>query len=1052
MKKQISNLAKGILSMLLWIISLCAFAQPIAVRGVVTDESGEALIGVTVQVQGTTIGTITDADGLFVLSNVPPDGTLEVSYVGMLSQTIALNGRITLNIILREDTELLEEIVVVGYGTQKRGDVISAVASMDAEKLNERPINKVDQALIGQMAGVRVQQTSGLPGKGFSIQVRGTGSITANNEPLYVVDGFPMETSAQSSSGDYSAGNPLTNLNPNDIESVQVLKDAAAASIYGSRGANGVVIINTKRGKSGAPQISFNSYVGWSETTRKLDVLNSEEWIERQIEHMNYYWVLDHAADLGATSSHTNEERRQLLHLNPGEYNVKYMWDERWLQEGHPGLDYVDWQDLFFRRGLMQSYQLSATGGTDMVRYYISGDYMDQDGIAIGVNYKHYSARANVEVTPNKNLRFGVNLAPSYSLSKDPGVEGKDAITHIVVGMYPVVESSVGVEGTNVGDNTQYAWGHSRVSPIAYAKYNQQESKTFRNISTAFIEYQLIDGLKAKTSINFDIHQNEFNRFTPSFIQTNRTASGSRSGYTRSNFVNENTIDYTKTIKDNHNINVLAGYSYSKFKLNTYSISGTGFASDAVPTLNAASSTSGSTTEVENSLISYFGRLQYNFNSKYLMQASMRRDGSSKFGNNTKWGVFPSLSGGWRISEEHFMKNQRLFDNLKFRVSWGLAGNNGIGDYEHIARLDFANYSYNGNLVNGMIPSNFANPDLSWETSETWDFGVDFGVLSNRITASFDYYTKRNTDLLLEIPVPTASGFSTALTNIGEVLNKGWELEVNSRNIVGAFNWQTIVNFSHNRNKVVKLGPNNTPILGGDWDITHNILEVGKPMYTIYVVQQDGLLTTADIENQVPMYGKQEAGDPKYVDQNDDGKIDADDRIYSGHPNPDYVWGITNNFSYKGFDLSVLIQGQWGGVIYSTFGRAMYRTGQGANDNMLGLARNRVRWEEGQILTASDVAGKERKSPSGFGRIKNTDWLYPNDYWRIRNITLGYDLGRHLKSNSISSARIYVTAENWIGGDKYVGGFNPEAVNNSGDDYGAFPLSRSMVIGLNLKF
>ena len=1024
--------------------------QPSRVTGRVTDESGAPLPGVTVIEKGTTNGTVTSFEGDYTI-DISEGAVLLFSFVGMVPVEMAVANKSEINITLREETLGIDEVVVVGYGTQKKADIISSVASMDAEKLNERPVSKVDQALIGQMSGVRVKQTSGLPGRGFSIQVRGTGSITANNEPLYVVDGFPMEVSPQSSSGGFSSGNPLTNLNPNDIESIQVLKDAAAAAIYGSRGSNGVVIVTTKKGKSGKPQISFNSYFGWNETAKKLDVLSADEWVDREIEHMNYFWVSDHAADLGATSSQTNDQRRSLLGLDAGEYNTKYMWDDRWLEEGHPGLDYVDWQDLFFRKGMVQSYQLSATGGTEVVKYYVSGDYLDQEGVAIGVGYKRYSARANIEVTPTKNLRFGLNIAPSYSEEEDPGVEGKDGITHMIVSMNPVVESSTGAEGTNVGDNSRYAWGTSRVSPIAEALNIDRMNQTFRSITTTFVEYQLIDGLKFKTNLNFDVHNNEAKRFTPSFVTRNRTATAEKSGYNRSNFVNENTLNYNKTIGD-HNFDLLAGYSYSAFKLDTYSISGTGYASDAIPTLNAASSTSGTSFETKNTLISYFGRVQYNYKSKYLVQASMRRDGSSKFGDNTKWGVFPSASIGWRVSEESFMEDVDFFDNLKLRASWGLVGNNGVGDYDQIARLDFANYSNGGNLENGMVPSNFANPDLSWETSETVDVGVDFSILSNRINSSFDYYTKRNTDLLLNIPVPTASGFSTALTNIGEVLNKGWEFEINTRNMVGEFKWQTMFNFSHNSNEVKKLGPNNTPILGGAFDITHNILEVGRPMYTLYVVQQDGLLTTADIENNYPIYGNEQAGDPKYVDQNDDGTIDADDRTYSGHPNPDYVWGITNNFSYKGFDLSVLLQGQWGGVIYSTFGRAMYRTGMGSVENTLGLARDRVVWEEGKTYTEADVAGKTRKSPSVFGRIKNTDWLYANDYWRIRNITLGYDLGRHIRSQVISGARIYVTAENWFGADKYDGGFNPEAVNNSGDDYGAFPLSKSMVFGLNLKF
>lgn len=1028
------------------------------ISGKVTAEvDGAAIPGATVMLKGTTKGTITDVDGNYSLEVNDPQGILIFSYVGYLTKEVPVNNQSQINVALVTDITELSEVVVVGYGTQKKANVTAAIASMDAESLKERPIGKVGEALIGQMAGVRVQQTSGVPGQGFNIQIRGTGSISANNQPLYVVDGFPLAVSAQTSSGGFSGGNPLANLNPNDIESIQVLKDAAAASIYGSRGSNGVVIITTKSGKAGKTQINFNTYMGWNETVKKLDVLNAEEWIDRQMEHMDYFWVRDHGSD-GASSADTNEERRALLNtlnpdspLGPDEYDVKYMLDERWLEPGHPGLDYVDWQDLFFRKGFVQSYQLSANGGTDKVRYYVSGDYLDQEGIAIGVNYQRFSARANVEVTPNDKLRFGLNISPSFSEIKDPGVEGKDAITHIIVGMNPVVESSTGPYRTNVAENVRYAWGTSRVSPLAEALHRQRGTNLFRTISTAFLEYELLKGLSFRSSLNFDIHNSKSKNFSPSIISRNRTASGSTGGYNRINFVSENTLTYNKTF-GRHNFNLLGGYSYSSFKFESFDISGTGFPSDDIPTLNVASGTSGSTSEYRSILISYFGRLQYDFDNRYLMQASLRRDGSSKFGDNTKWGIFPSLSLGWRLSEENFMQDIPLFSDIKFRASWGLAGNNGVGAYEQIARMSIANYSIGGTLVNGQVPSNFANPDLSWETSETFDIGFDAGILNNRIYTSFDYYTKRNTDLLLFIPVPTASGFDEALTNIGEVLNKGWEVELSTRNLTGQFKWNTQLNFSHNQNEVVQLGPNNTPIFGGEHDITHNILEVGRPMYTLYVVQQDGLLTSADIENGYPMYGTQEAGDPKYVDINDDGVIDPDDRTYAGHPNPDYVWGITNSFSYKGFDLSVLLQGQWGGVIYSTFGRGMYRTGMGSIENTLGLTRDRVIWAEGEEITEADVAGKTRKSPSSFGRIKNTDWLYSNDYWRVRNITLGYDLGSLIESDLISGARAYVTAENWFGDDEYEGGFNPEAVNNNGDDYGAFPLSKSIIFGVNLQF
>ncbi|WP_209402826.1 TonB-dependent receptor [Pseudozobellia sp. WGM2] len=1030
---------RGIL-FLLFFTSLSLFAQNQTITGAVTSVDGEPIPGANIVQKGTTNGTVSDFDGNYTIQLLDGESDILIfSYIGFKTLEQAVGNQSTVNVSISEDSKLLDEVVVIGYGSQKKTSVTGAVASFTADGLDERPLARMDQALVGQLAGVRVKQTSGVPGAGFTIQVRGTGSINASNEPLYVIDGFPLDTEGQPS-----------NINPNDIESIQVLKDAASAAIYGSRGANGVVLITTKKGKTGKPNISFNTYTGWNETVKKLDVLSSEEWVERAKEHIDYSYVRNFG-DQGASASDTNEQRRIISGLGADELNTGILYDERWLQPGHPGLDYVDWQDLFFRKGFVQSYQLSASGGTDNTKYYVSGDYLDQEGVAIGVNFERLSVRANVEVKASDKVKFGLNIAPSYNIIKDPGVEGKDAITHIVVGQTPVVESSTGALRTNTGEFPGYAYASSRVSPIAEALNVKRSTNRFRNLASFFVEYQLLPSLTYRGSINSDLQINTSNRFTPSFVTRNRTASGAKSGETRTSFVNEHTLNYN-TAFGKHNVNVLGGYSLNVFKFEDYSISATDFPSDEVETINVAATTSGSGSASKNTLVSYFGRLQYNFDEKYIVQGTLRRDGSSRFGDNTKWGVFPSLSVGWRIGEENFLKESELFSELKLRGSWGISGNNNIGNYEHIANLSNTNYSFDGNLIGGQSPGNFANPDLSWEKSETYNFGMDIGLFNNRIFTSFEYYTKRNTDLLLNIPVPTASGFSTALTNIGEVLNKGWEFELSTKNFTkGDFTWSTDLNFSHNTNEVIKLGPDDTPILGGAFDINHNILEVGKPMFTLYLVQQDGLLTSEDIANGVPQYNEQEAGDPKYVDINNDGVITPDDRTYSGHPNPDYIWGITNTFGYKGFDLSVQVQGQWGGKIYSTFGRAMYRTGQGTPDNLLGRGRDRYIWQENAVVTEADVAGLERKSPSSFGRIKNTDWLYPNDYWRIRNITLGYDLGSQFESEIITGARIYLSMENWFGGDKYIGGFNPEAVNNSGDDYGAFPLSRAVTLGVNLN-
>lgn len=1016
------------------------YAQQKKVTGTISESSGVPLPGVNVLVKGTTTGTSADFDGNYSIS-VAEGQTLVFSYLGFKTKEQVVGSSNSYNISLRDDSAQLEEVVVVGYGSQKKGDVTTSIASMGTDLLDQRPVAAVDQAMVGQMAGVRVIQTSGVPGQGFSVQVRGSGSISGNNQPLYVIDGFPIDQQSQSSSGGFGSGNPLDNISPNDIESIQVLKDAAAAAIYGSRASNGVVIITTKGGKSGAPVISFNTYVGVNKTVKKLDVLSSEEWIERASEAIDYNWV--NSGD-GRTADQTSAEREAIL----GSFRSNLIKDDRWALPGHPGLEFVDWQDELFRTGIVRNYQLSARGGTESVKYYVSADHLNQEGVALGVGYKRYSARANVEVSLSDKLSFGINISPSYSISSNPGVDGKDQQLHLAVSATPVNEDGIDY---NVGENTTYTWGASRPSPVRYVENTIGDNKLFRTLTTMFANYNVLPELKLKTSLNLDNTDSSYKFFTPSITDRNRTASADHRNYRKQSFVNENTITYDKNFNDKHNLNLLGGGSYSSYKYDFQRVRSTGgFASDFITTLNGANDInvgSTTTTETKRVLLSYFGRVQYGFDDRYLLTASIRRDGSSNFGKDTKWGTFPSASLGWKISSESFMANQEAISDLKFRASWGLAGNNGgIGDYPSIATLGFSNYSLGGTSASGQVPSNSANADLSWETAETYDVGLDLGLFNNRIFVSADYYIKTNSDLLLRVPVPRASGFANAITNIGEVENKGWELELTTRNFQGAFDWTTNFNLSHNENVVKKLGPDNSPIYGGGFDIQHNVLMVGEPMYSLFLVQRDGILSQEDIDNGAALLGNQTAGDHKYVDFDNSGSIDQDDRQLSGDPSPDYLWSVNNTFKYKNFDLSVLVQGQTGGLIYSTFGRAINRTSMGFVENVVGRVRDRWRSD------ADPGAGIEGKVNGSFGRIKNTDWLYSSDYWRIRNITFGYDLGSQLGKNVFKSARIYVTMENWFGGDKYSGGFNPEAVNNSGDDYGGFPLSRSIITGLNFTF
>ena len=1022
------------------------------------DKSG--LPGVNVLVKGTLIGTVTDVNGDYSIDVPSQDVTLVFTYIGYTTEEIGVGEKTVVDVALTPDVQSLSEVVVVGYGTQKKADITGAVATFRTDQIPERPIARVDQALVGQMAGVRVQQTSGVPGRGFSIQVRGTGSISANNEPLYVIDGFPLEPSQQNTSGTFSTGNPLDNINPNDIESIQVLKDASAAAIYGSRAANGVVIIKTKSGLStGKSKITVSAYTGVSQVVRKLDVLNTDQWIDRATEIINSAWVNSGA---GRTADQTNAQRAAVLGLAPGVVNTNFMTDDRWYQPGHPGLTYVNWQDLLFRTGVTQNYEVSGSGGTDAAKFFISGGYLDQKGVALGLDYKRFATRANIDLKINDRLKFGLNVSPSYSIANDPGVDGKDQQLHSAVSVAPIVEESTGPWNNNVGTYPGYLWGQTRPGILASVTQTTGATKIFRTLNTIYGEYKILESLSLRSTVNYDNEDQQFKRFTPAAVTgtspTTRATTGSASGFRRQNFANENTLTFAKNF-GGHSINVLGGFSYNSFNFSNYLINGSTFSSDLISTLNAATVTNGNTTESKSTLISYFGRAQYSFKNKYLFTASIRRDGSSKFGADTKWGIFPSMSAGWRISEESFMSNlTNIISDLKIRGSWGMAGNNGIPDYGSIGLMQFTNTSFGGTIAKGLSPQNYPNANLSWEKSQTINMGIDFGLFQNRIHASVDYYTKYNSNLLLNVPVPLSSGYGvtpttlgTALTNVGEVLNKGFEIELHTRNLTGALQWTTDINLSHNTNQVKKLGPGNAPIYSGGsttggFDIDHRVMQVGHPMNSLFLVQNVGVLSSDDIANGYPIVPNEIAGDPKYIDATPDGKIDASDRvIMDKSPYPQYTWGITNIFKWKSFDLNIFIQGQNGGYMYSMFGRAVDRVGQGYMDNTLIKYANRWRSD-------ADPGNGSHKAYSTSAFIKNTDWLYSSDYVRVRNITLGYNLGSLLKSKTITASRVYVTAENWFGKDYYTGGFNPEAVNTAGEDYGGFPLSKSLIFGVNITF
>ncbi|MEO7531580.1 MAG: TonB-dependent receptor [Sediminibacterium sp.] len=1053
------------------VLPFAILAQQRQIKGTVTDETGTGVPDVTVSVRGTSTKTKTDAAGSFTIS-ASSNGTIVFSHVNFGEKTMSVGSSTTLNVSLEKSSKQLDEVVVVGYGTQKRGNVTGAVSTLKNQNLDERPITRVDQALVGQLAGVTVKQNTGIPGKAFSIQVRGSGSISGGNEPLYVLDGFPLSVnSSNTGNGTFTTGNPLDNINPNDIESVEVLKDAAAAAIYGSRASNGVVLITTKRGQSGKAKISFNTYAGYNQAAKKLAMMDGQQWIDHAVEYINAQYVVKYGS-VGATAA-DNEATR--LAKNGGIFDANYIPDARWSLPGHPGLAFIDWQDAIERKGQMQNYEISASGGTDIVKYFVSGNYANQEGFVQGLGYKAYSMRANVEINATKKIKFGLNIAPTFSITQDPGVDGKDAIFHQSLSLAPVQEDTMGLF-PNYGRNGQYLWSSTTNSPLGKLTTNVGTTKRYRTLASLYGEIQIVKGLSFRTSINLDNTDNISNTYVSyltagsqasrTFTGTNNllaATSGTYNSYRRQTFVNENTLTYNNIFAGKHSVNVLLGYAYNLDRLDRATLSSNGgFTSAVIQTLNAAAAVTGNTTSTQSVLLSAFARAQYGYQDKYLLSASIRRDGSSRFGINNQYGIFPSASLAWVASKENFMRSVSFISYLKLRASYGVNGNNNLpNDYAPIPTIGSAGYIFGTTQAAaiGQNPNVLANPSLKWEKSQTYDFGIDFGILNNRITASFDYYNKLNTDLLLNVQVPEATGFQTYLNNIGSVRNIGQELEVTSRNTVGKVQWTTSVNFTHNTNKIIALASGQSQIIvPNGFTVSDQILRVGEALNSVYVLKVIGFLSAKDIASGVARYSSGQAeGDFKFEDLNGDGVITEADKQIVGHPNPDYTYGITNTVRYKAFDLSILVQGQAGGSIYSELGRAIARPGQGRSDNHPASFVNRWKSPTDQGEGRFGKAYSTYNSPI----TSATDWLYSSDYIRVRNITVGYNLRDAFKIPFVQGARLYISLENFFGHDKYVNGLNPEAANTAvssngafpeAGDYGGLPLSKSFILGLNITF
>ncbi|MEJ7826658.1 MAG: TonB-dependent receptor, partial [Segetibacter sp.] len=888
------------------------------VKGAVLNSRSEPLSGVSVIVRNTqtnfTSGTSTDNSGNFTFSNIPSGGAYNFTFsnVGFEDQTLSGynikdNQTLSLTVKMTSSSATLDQVVVIGYGTQKRKDVTGSVASVDADKIRDLPVVRADQAILGKLAGVQVKPGSGEPGAPAQIRIRGIGSISAAADPLYVVDGVPMSS--------------IQNLNPSDIETIDVLKDASATAIYGSRGSNGVILIATKRGKAGKAVISFDTYTGF----QKIAKIPKYQSALEQAQHY-FDGIKNRNIDEGNPITGDPLKWKQAV-------PITILQVLRGDTPTMPGttLDFQDHVHEVLQTAPMQQYQLSARGGSDNVRYSLSGEYLNQDGIVINTNYKRYSARANVDVKASDKFSVKLNINPSFTDKTNIGGPGADEIgsnggrgsdiiyNAIQIPMYYKLRSNDGSyfpfgDGLDAVVSTQ--------NPLALALEVKGKQKATAILGNINAEYSILKDLKLNVLLGVNLINVKGMRFKPNLPAfNNNPAIGADNASVNLNWLTETTLNYTKTF-NKHNVAALVGYTTQKDNFESNFLASDRFPNNLVPTLSAVSGiiTNGTSDQFQWSLISYLGRINYNYNNKYYVTASVRRDGSSRFGSENKYGLFPSAALAWRVSDENFLKNVHFLNDLKLRVSYGETGNNNIGNYEHYATINYDKYTLAGVAIGGYAPGRLANPSLTWETQKSLNGGVDVKMFNNRIGLSVDHFQAKNYDLLLNVNVPAILGFNTALKNIGEVKNTGWEFVVSTVNLKDKFEWSTDFNLSAIRGEVVKLGPSGDPIINGG-----NITMIGQPVGMFYGWISDGIFKNQKELDAGPIFNpgardRSRVGDVRFVDVSGpngmpDGVINSFDKTIIGSPYPDFYYGMTNRFSFKSLSLSVSLQGTEGNKV-----------------------------------------------------------------------------------------------------------------------------------------
>ena len=972
------------------LISSAAFAQQMKVTGKVVDEQNEPVVGATVQVEGTTNGTATNVDGQFTLE-VNSGARLRFSYVGFKTLTIkAANG---MKVTMQEDANTLNEVVTIGYGSVKRKDVTTAVSSVSTKDLEKRPIVSALQGMQGMAAGLQISQANGQPGASPTIRVRGTTSLNGSNSPLYVVDGVPVDNV------DY--------LSSDDIDNIQILKDASSAAIYGSRAANGVVIINTKQGKAGVTKIALNAHYAFNGVRDNQNSLNAAQYKE----------LMD---ELGVVRLPNNL------------------------------VDQTDWKKEVYRVGNVQDYQLNITSGNDKLRYFLSGGYTGEDGVIRASNYKRYNVRGNIINDISKWLTINADVAYSDYTYRGTGIISGTGSNRGGV-LAAVIETPTYGPVWDPANPRQYYsnyYGvnvHSPLENIARTKDNKSQYNKLLASGKAIVT--LLPTLKFTSTLAFDRSSGITTNFldpTETLEGRNQHGTGYDSRSTGTIWTFDNTINWKKEF-GRHSLDMMAGSSWTNSRWSQSYISGSYCADADIKTLNAANKiswTGTGSTASEWAILSFFGRLQYNYNDTYLFTANLRADGSSKLAPGHRWGYFPSFSAAWRVSQEKFMKNVSWIDDLKLRGGWGQTGNqSGLGDYSYLAlykinRIQWFGTSGDANAVPTRTKSILSNPELTWETTSQTNIGLDLTLLNNRLTFYVDYYYKLTHDLLMNMTLPTGGAEANTMAfNGGEIENRGWELAVSSKNLTGKLSWNTDFNISFNRNKLKSLKLTKVYPAAITTDHVHDYVvrnTPGRPLGSFYGYIADGV--------------NRETGELNYRDINNDGIISANDRTYIGDPNPDFTFGMTNTFAWKGLSLSVLLQGSYGNDIYNVSRMDNEGMFDGRNQSTTVLRRWRI---PGQI---TDVP------KAGFDQRNSTYYIEDGSYLRVKSVTLSYDVpALALRKMHLTRLMPYISFTNLLTWTGYKGR-DPE-VNQYGDsgtvqglDWGTYPLSRSFVMGLKVEF